>query len=178
MELEKLLTGIEGEAVVMGNLGHFSAHEYFMRFRSPHHRVLFGHSDYLPFVYRPYSIGDYDFHAVKKILFIRGGEGAKRMIQPHYTGEEELLPAVFSHLINSISHEGQVEVVVTPELPREAKRFFDGEPNRSRTGHGLQALWSRTRPKLWVHYQGNSLGSFHYQNTQFLCLPRLNTITI
>lgn len=179
----KTLQRVKHDSIQVGDFGFKKQHDWHLKNTdSEKHKVNFGNHDYIPYVNKPHSLGNYSWLPEKNIFTIRGAfsiDRANRTEGLDWFADEEL------------NHQQQLEcfdlyvekkplIVISHNCPRniELEYFANYWYDKTNTTALLQYCFDEHQPKLWIFGHHHRSMDFMENGTRFICLAELETITI
>ncbi len=142
------------------------------------HRIVMGNHDYLPYLYKKPSLGDFGMYS--GVFLVRGAYSIDRVHRNEgldwFSNEE--LPYNHAFMCLDLYTKMRPRVVVSHDCPQSVVTSLFGYPEKSQTRKLLQAMFDEHQPELWVfghhhkHKDANILG------TRFICLEELESLEL
>ncbi len=144
------------------------------------HKINFGNHDDTTFLNKPHSTGNYSYDKETGIFTIRGAESIDRIYRVEgrdwwaneELGYDEMIEAIFAY------DEIKPKIVVSHDCPHETRKMFYGIQNKCITCNGLQSMWERHKPDLWIYGHHHFSEKRTVLGTEFVCLNELETLVI
>lgn len=145
---------------------------------SDDHRILMGNHDYLPYVYKKPSLGD--FGVFEDFFVVRGAKSIDRHVRTdgiNWFREEEL---TYEYAIRGFDLYEKVkpEIVVTHDCPHSIRHTLFGITDKSDTSNMLEAMFQIHKPKIWVFGHHHRSKDINIKGTRFICLSELETLEL
>ena len=167
-------------SIQLGDFGMRYEHLWFMDHMDvERHKVIFGNHDYMPFLDKPHSLGDWSF-PFPGVMTIRGASSIDRRFRStglNWWPNEEISYQKMQACVEAY-REAKPRLVISHDCPDAIRRKSFGIHDTSRTSDGLQDCFEEHQPDLWFfgHHHASLRRTLH--GTEFVCLDELETCTV
>ena len=167
-------------SIQLGDLGMRKEHQWFLdNLDTERHKVLFGNHDFMPFLNKPHSLGDWSF-PFPGVMAIRGADSIDRRFRS--TGltwwpNEQLSHDRMRQCIEVYGQE-KPRVVLSHDCPDAIRRKTFGIHDPSRTSEGLQECFELHQPELWFFAHHHASVRRNFLGTTFVGLNELESCTL
>lgn len=169
------------DSIQVGDFGFKEQHDWFLNnVDFINHKINMGNHDYIPYVNKMHSLGDFSYNKTTGIMTVRGAKSIDRGMEAEgidYFKDEELNYGRMQEAIDYYC-EKKPSIMVTHDCPKEVCKQMFGIEENSMTKQGLQAMFEIHQPKLWVFGHHHKSRRETINGTQFICLAELESIII
>ena len=180
-KVQRIYENHTGTSIQLGDFGFKKEHEWHLKnIDSEKHKICFGNHDDYTYLNKPHSLGNWSFNSTTSIFSIRGAYSTDQMYrvegkswwrneEMNYTEMQECIDAYILH---------KPMIVVSHDCPHEVRKQLFNIDDKSITSNGMQRMFEKWKPSLWV------FGHFHESknqmigNTRFICLNELETLCL
>ncbi len=134
------------------------------------HKINFGNHDYLPYINKRYSLGD--FSLWKGVFSIRGAKSIDRYRRKEnydWFSNEELDYATGLSCFD-VYAKCRPSVVVSHDCPAYVRAYLFNVFDKSPTSNLLEACWQQHKPDTWVFGHWHKSIDVNIKGTRFICL--------
>ena len=164
-------------SIQLGDFGLREQHNWFLQSLDvTRHKIIFGNHDYIPYLSKPHSLGDWSF-PFEGMMTIRGADSIDRrfrMTGVNWWVNEEM-PFVRLKACIAAYKAACPEIVVSHECPHIVRRKVFGIHDISRTALGMQECLEAHRPKFWYFGHHHSSVRRVIDGTTFIGLNEMET---
>lgn len=144
------------------------------------HWINMGNHDYLPYLHRHPSCGDWKFFEEKGIFTIRGAESIDRYHRTEgidWFRNEQLTYTESLEVYDRIM-EIRPKIIVSHDCPQQVMRSLFGYNDQSTTRQFLQEVFNEYQPELWIFGHHHQSKDARFYGTRFVCLTELETFDL
>lgn len=167
-------------SIQLGDLGMRKEHLWFLEnLDADRHKVLFGNHDFMPFLNKPHSLGDWSFPH-PEVMAIRGADSIDRRFRStglNWWPNEELSYERMKECVEAYCS-ARPRVVLSHDCPDVIRRKTFGIHDSSRTSEGLQACFESHQPDLWIFAHHHASVRRTFLETTFVCLNELESCLV
>lgn len=180
-QYKELINHFKGNSVCVGDFGFQKHHDWHIEnIDGSKHKINFGNHDYMPYVNKSHSTGNFSYDKATGIFTVRGAWSTDKYMRTEgldWFADEELdysqmLEAVFAY------EEAKPDIMITHDCPHEIRRLMYGIESKCITCNGLQSMFERHKPKMWIYGHHHFSETRDVLGTRFKCLAELETILI
>lgn len=170
------------EIIQLGDLGFKESHDWFLKnCNIEKHKVSFGNHDYMPYLDKPHSLGDWSYNEKYKLFTVRGAETKIGKYDFFKRGDwfenEELTRDEFLIAFENYK-KLKPEIVVTHDCPKLTAYSLFGFYGENLTRDNLQELFEFHQPRLWIFGHHHRDIKLQIDGTLFVCLDELKSYSI
>lgn len=171
------------KSIQVGDLGFKTTHDWFLKnIDCEKHKVNFGNHDFMPYLNKPHSLGNFTYMEEEKLMTIRGGisiDKHQRTEGVDWFDNEQMNYGEALECFD-LYYEKKPEIVISHQCPFNIQQEYFATydyPKNTTTGL-LQACFEAHQPKLWIFGHYHKRADHIVNGTRFICLAELETITI